>query len=244
MEDYIPYEKTQNTNFITKFLHSYRYIWILSIFRKLSKEVNNKPITVVDIGCGTCKLFKVLSENSISINYFGIEPDESFVETSNARYNSMHNFKIIKGTAEEIIPNIEQKVDIFTALESFEHIPEYLIPKILRSISAKHPKILACSVPIEVGPAIWIKNLGSKLMGYQRYKEYRWIETFWAGLYQLDKFPPHGTGHKGFDWRWLKHNIRQSMNIISVRTAPFSFLPAAFSTSICFLSVPIVQTKI
>lgn len=243
MEDYIQYEKLQNLNLITRFLHSYRYIWILSVFRNLAKEAKNRPITVVDIGCGTCKLFKVLSENSISINYFGIEPNQLFVETSNKRYQSMHNFTIIKGNAEEIIPTIKQKIDIFIALETFEHIPEYLIPKILRSISAKRPKILACSVPIEVGPAIWIKNIGSKLMGYQRYKEYKWSETFWSGLYQLDKVPPHDTGHKGFDWRWLKHNIRQSMKIISVSTGPFSFLPAAFASSICFLSVPIKQSK-
>lgn len=108
----------------------------------------------------------------------------------------MSNFKIIKGCAEEIIPNINQKIDIFTGLESFEHIPEYIVPTLLRSISAKSPKIFACSVPVEVGPAIWIKNIGSKLMGYSRYKEYSWSETFWAGLYRLDKVSPHGMNIK------------------------------------------------
>ena len=44
------------------------------------------------------------------INYFGIEPNELFVETSNKRYKSMNNFKIFKGTAEEIIPNLEEKL--------------------------------------------------------------------------------------------------------------------------------------
>ena len=151
----------------------------------------------------------------------------------------MNNFQIIKGLAEEVIPNIEQKVDIFTGLESFEHIPEYIVPTLLKSISAKTPKIFACSVPVEVGPAIWIKNIGSKLMGYSRYKEYTWSETFWAGLYQLDRVAPHGIGHKGFDWRWLKHNIRQSMKITSISKSPFSFIPAAFTPSICFTSVPI-----
>ena len=239
MENYNWYEEILNTNLITRYLHSYRYSWILSIFKKLSRELNNKQITVVDIGCGTCKLFKVLNENSVSINYIGIEPRGDFVKTSIERYNSMSNFQIIKGFAEEIIPNINQKIDIITGLESFEHIPEYIVPSLLRSISAKSPKIFACSVPVEVGPAIWIKNIGSKLMGYKRYKEYTWKETFWAGLYQLDKVPPHDTGHKGFDWRWLKHNIRQSMKITSVSKSPFSFIPAAFTPSICFTSVPI-----
>ena len=243
MEEYTKYEQNQNFNFVTRLLHSYRYSWILSIFRKLYKEVDFRTITVVDVGCGPCKLFKVLSENGLPINYIGIEPNEDFVEASIKRYNSMNNFQIIKGRAEDIIPNIDQKIDIFTGLESFEHIPEYLVPIILRAISAKRPKIFACSVPVEVGPVIWIKNIGSKLMGYSRYKEYKWSETFWAGLYQLDKVAPHGTGHKGFDWRWLKHNIRQSMEITSVSKSPFSFIPAAFAPSICFTSVPIKTTN-
>ena len=178
MENYNWYEKKQNTNLITSYLHSFRYSWILSIFKKLSEEVTNRKITVVDIGCGTCKLFKVLNENSVSIDYIGIEPNGEFVELSNERYGSMSNFKIIKGWAEEIIPNINEKIDIFTGLEAFEHIPEYIVPTLLRSISAKSPKIFACSVPVEVGPAIWIKNIGSKLMGYSRYEEYTWRETF------------------------------------------------------------------
>ena len=82
MDNYTKYEIIQDLNFITKFLHSYRYSWILSIFRKLAKEVNNKTITVVDIGCGPCKLFKILNENSLPINYIGIEPKEEFVRPS------------------------------------------------------------------------------------------------------------------------------------------------------------------
>ena len=50
-------------------------------------KVNNRQITVVDIGCGTCKLFQVLIENSLSINYIGIEPRGDFVETSIKRYS-------------------------------------------------------------------------------------------------------------------------------------------------------------
>ncbi len=242
MEDKTKYEKLQNKNFITKFLQSYRYAWILSIFKKLAKEVNYKPITVVDIGCGTCKLFQVLNETSLLINYIGIDINENYLDLAYKRYSGIENFQIIKGSAEEIIPNLDQKIDIFTALESLEHIPEYLVPYLLRCISKKNPKILACSVPLEVGPTIWIKNIGSKLMGYERYKEYKWIETFWAGLYQLDRVEPHKTGHKGFDWRWLKHNIRQNMKIISTNKSPFPFIPSAFAPSICFTAGPLKKS--
>ena len=38
--------------------------------------------------------------------YIGIDPNKVFIETAIERYSSMSNFKIIKGCAEEIIPNI------------------------------------------------------------------------------------------------------------------------------------------
>ena len=238
------YEKYQNLNYITRFLHSYRYKWILSVFEELSRKKTDSPIKVVDIGCGTCNLFKLLKDNSYLIDYIGIEPNEDFANCAIKRYGHNNNFKIIKGFAQEVIPQIDSNVDIFTALESLEHIPEFIVPQILLNISKKNPSIFACSVPVEVGPAIWIKNIGSKLMGYFRYKEYTWEETFWAGLYQLDKLPPHGTGHKGFDWRWLKHNIRQSMNITSINKSPFTIIPSSFAPSICFTSVPLVKNKV
>ena len=46
----------------------------------------------------------------IQYQFLGIEPDELFVEASNKRYKSMNNFKIVKGTAEEIIPNLNKKL--------------------------------------------------------------------------------------------------------------------------------------
>mgnify|MGYP004181272689 CR=1 FL=1 len=63
------------------------------------------------------------------------------------------------------------------------------------------------NVPNEIGPAVLIKNIGSFLMGYLRYKEYSFMETIYASLYKIDKFKPHYDGHKGFDWRVLYYNL-------------------------------------
>ena len=156
------------------------------------------------------------------------------------------DFKTINARIEDVIDNYND-IDIYTALESFEHMPEYKIPYLLNKISKKKPKLFACSVPVEVGPAIIIKNFGSKLIGYDRL-EYSLKDTLWAGIYQLDKISPHqqykngilreNLGHKGFDWRWLKHNLRQCMNIVSINKSPFNFIPSAFSPSIAFTAKP------
>jgi hypothetical protein len=124
------------------------------------------------------------------------------------------------------------------ALETLEHIPEDEVVKIIKDISTIKPRIFICSVPVELGPAIWIKNVASSIVGYSRHKEYKWIETFWAGLYRLNKIPAHDIHHKGFDWRWLERTIRHNMRILEIRRFPFSFLPAAVSSSIFIVSEP------
>lgn len=97
--------------------------------------------------------------------------------------------------------------DIIVALETFEHIPEHDVVRIVEAVAASKPRLFVCSVPVEVGPAIWLKNVGSLVTGYMRHKEYRWSETFWAGLYQLDRLPPHGTRACQLAWlRSLKMN--------------------------------------
>jgi hypothetical protein len=128
--------------------------------------------------------------------------------------------------------------DIVVALETFEHIPEHDVVRIVEAVAAAMPKLFVCSVPVEIGPAIWLKNVGSLVTGYMRHKEYSWPETFWAGLYQLDKLPPHATGHKGFDWRWLAQTIRHNMKIKETRMFPFGMLPAAVAFSVFMIAEP------
>tara|TARA_B100001989_G_C24551861_1_gene475908 strand:- start:54184 stop:54915 length:732 start_codon:yes stop_codon:yes gene_type:complete len=232
------YHYYQNFNFIVKYLHTFRYRWINTVFKALEKKNSfSMPIKVVDIGCGTGNLYKFLNNQNYKIDYIGIEPTENFYNYCLDNYGANENFTLIRGNAEDHLNDIDD-VDIYVALETFEHIPEYVVPYLLKLMADKKPKLLACSVPIEIGPAIIIKNVGSKIMGYLRYKEYKWIETFWAGIYRLDKIPPHGTKHIGFDWRWLKHNIRQNFKITSIKTSPISIIPASFAPSICFTAKP------
>jgi hypothetical protein len=122
------------------------------------------------------------------------------------------------------------------SLETLEHIPEHIVVRLIEHIAAANPKYFVCSVPNEVGPIVWIKNVGSLLMGYYRHKEYKWSETLYAGFYQLDKVETHGTGHKGFDWRWLAQTIRHNRKITQTLSSPFRWLPKTFSVSVIFIS--------
>jgi hypothetical protein len=230
------YERNQRFNFLVSWLHSLRYRNILALFKAFARETGDKPINVVDIGCAHAKLFSVLNEQ-FAIDYIGIEIRLDFVETARSRYAHMPNFRVIHDSAANALANLKP-VDIVVGLETFEHIPEHDVVRIVEAVAAAKPKLFVCSVPVEIGPAIWLKNVGSLVTGYMRHKEYRWPETFWAGLYQLDKLPPHGTGHKGFDWRWLAQTIRHNMKIRETRKFPFSMLPAAVAFSVFMVAEP------
>jgi len=152
-----------------------------------------------------------------------------------SRYGDRKNFRLLREsalTAETGTP------DVVVALETFEHIPEHDVVRLIERIAALRPLFLIASVPIEIGPSIWIKNVGSWLMRYPRYREYTWRETFHAGLYRLDKLPPHEVNHKGFDWRWLAQTIRHNMELRTMRALPLPFLPFAVSTSVFFVARP------
>ena len=114
---------------------------------------------------------------------------------------------------------------------------EWLVVRTIESISKSSFMYLYITVPNEVGPALFIKNIGSALMGYTRYKEYKWRETFFASIYELDKVERHGTRHIGFDWRWLAQTLRQNVTIVKKTSSPANFIPKFISPSIGFICV-------
>jgi len=229
------YEKNQRFNFIVSWLHSLRYKNIIALFEDLRQKIGNRPIHVLDIGCAHAKLFSVLNEK-FNIYYTGVEISEDFIKVANSRYGHLSNFTIIHDCVKNVLVNL-QPVDIIVALETLEHIPEHDVVRIIESIAKIKPKLFICSVPVEIGPAIWLKNIGSTAVGYVRHKEYSWLETFWSGLYQLDKLPPH-ICHKAFDWRWLAQTIRHNLKILKIRKFPFNTLPAMVAFSVFIVAEP------
>jgi Methyltransferase domain len=151
----------------------------------------------VEIGCAHAKLFSLLNER-FEIDYTGIEIDPVFVDTAQSRYGNNMNFRVVLDSAVNALPHMTN-ADIVIAFETLEHIPEHEVVRITEAVASARPKLFVCSVPVEIGPAVWLKNVGSLLTGY--HTEYRWRETCWAGLYRLDRLPPHATDHKGFGWR-------------------------------------------
>lgn len=222
------YERTLDFNPMTRWLHGFRYRHADSAIASLA---SNGPLRIVDIGCAHAQLFERASSIQ-PIDYTGIEVRDEFVIAARARYGAHPNFRILHEDAVTALARVH--ADLVVALETLEHIPEHDVVRIIEQVAAMRPKRFIASVPVEVGPSIWAKNVGSFLSGYVRHHEYSWRETWWAGLGALDRLPPHGTGHKGFDWRWLAQTIRHNMQIVNLKRTPVPWLPA----SVFIVAVP------
>ena len=229
------YEKIQNLNAITRVLHRVRYANLEKLAVRVSNEIP-RTIKIIDIGCGPAKSFKVLSDLGIDFEYKGIELREDYCELALSRYKKKSNFSIVCDSVENQFDKFED-ADLIIGLESFEHIPEWLVVRTIEAISKSSFKYLYITVPNEVGPAILVKNVGSLTMGYIRHKEYSWAETFYASIYELDKVERHSTGHKGFDWRWLAQTLRQNVKIVKKTTSPIRLVPKFISPSIGFICI-------
>lgn len=231
-EDAQQYERNQSRNAVNRWLHGFRFKNLIEVLSAISTP---DPIRVAELGCAHGKLFELLNSR-FAVEYTGVDIDPTLTAIANDRYGSRPNFRAVTGSAADVLPSIS--ADVVIALETMEHIKESDVVRIVEAVAAMRPKLFVCSVPVEVGPAIWLKNVGSALTGYSRHREYTWRETFWAGLYKLDRVHWHGGGHCGFDWRWLAQTIRHNMRIRELRKFPFRWMPAALSTSVFMVCEP------
>ncbi len=233
------YEKKLKSKAIVRWLHSFRYKHLISIMEGLVEASGGRPVRIVEVGCAHAKLFDLL-DPLFPIEYTGIELDGEFARVAEKRHGSRSNFAVVNDAAQSVLRDLDRP-DLVVALETMEHIPERHVVRIVEAIADLRPSLFVCSVPVELGPIIWFKNVGSLLIRYKRRERFDWSalkQTFWAGLYQVNRLPLHDVGHTGFDWRWLGQTIRHNMRIREIRTLPLGFLPAGFATNVMFLAEP------
>lgn len=232
------YEAAQNYSGLNSWLHRFRFRHIVRTAQRLAEP--GRPLNVLEIGCAYGKAYGTL-DAALAIRYVGVDPHADFIAEAQRRHGARANFRAVCEGGEAFLAREGESLgplDLVFALETLEHVPAAEVQRILERIAALRPRLFVASVPVEVGPAVVLKNLGSALTGYQRHKEYTLAETLWAGIYRLDKVAPHQCGHKGFDWRWLVHTIHQAMPIVRVRRFPANWLPGALATSIYIEAAP------
>ena len=226
------YVDNQNLNFINRYLHSIRYKYVYQIIKDYQKSTERK-INIVDIGCGHAHLFEVLN-SSFNIEYYGIEKSLTFVDHLETKKKKNNNFNFIHDYAQGQ-SKLFKWADVIISLETLEHIPDDQITNLIIEIGKVKPDIFFSSVPNEVGPIIWIKNIYSLLINYDRHKEYNLKDTFFSGIGMFHLVREHAAGHRGFDWRKLYKLINKNYQVSEILTSPYNFMPKILSPSIYFV---------
>lgn len=226
------YLNNQNLNFINRYLHSIRYKYIYEIFKDYQNSIDRK-INIVDIGCGHAHLFDILN-SSFNIEYVGIDKSPRFTDHLESMKNKNNNFNFINDYAQKQ-SKLFMWADIIVSLETFEHVPDDQITDLITEIGRVRPDIFFSSVPNEVGPIVWIKNIYSALINYDRHKEYNLKDTFFSGIGMFHLVREHKAGHRGFDWRKLYKLINKNYEVSAILTSPYKFVPKMLSPSIYFV---------
>ena len=223
------FESFKEHNFLTRIIH-YNKNKILKTI--ITKNYKKEKFSVLDIGAGLGDFYKHFNKE-FNFNYYGVESNVKFVDEMNVRYGKNNNFEIINKNIQDCI-NQFADIDLILCLDILEHINLEDRFELLRKISKLNFKILYINVPNEIGPAIFIKNFGSRIMNYKRDWEYSFLDTIKASFYMIDKIDHHTTLHKGFDWRHLRYILHYYFNV-KTYTNLNSKIPKIISPTISFL---------
>ncbi len=236
------HELNEKSNCINRFLHGRRYRFVQKWLRR---TYGSGRIRILEIGVGYGRLLDELCPD-LDIEYTGIELLDGFYQEAERRHPPSAVCRMIRGSVldGEVQSRLTGSFDVVIALETCEHIRAGELPQVFTLLRSR----ISCSyfissVPIEIGLSILIKNLGSMLLSYGRFREYSLGETLNAALLRIHKLPPHSSEagylrHKGFDWRAYRYLLHQDFEIEQTRSLPFHWMPVCLSTNVIFVALP------
>jgi SAM-dependent methyltransferase len=92
--------------------------YIDSFFDNFLNQIENKSISVLDIGCGNGYLFEKLVQHKINGHYLGIDLKQA--DKFNDLQSDSITKKFMQGSAEEV--KLDKKFDLIVSVTSLEHI--------------------------------------------------------------------------------------------------------------------------
>lgn len=223
--------------------HRSRFDTALALARKYG------PRKLLDYGCGDGTLLAMLSgENGLETGV-GCELDPRVVVECRRRFNST-KLKFI-GVDEADTPQHASTYDLVFCMEVLEHVVafEQVIDR-LRRLLAPDGRLIV-SVPVEVGPALVVKQTARRIAGWRRLGDYQWTTAYsWAEMAAsvFARSRQHITrpvyrgkdgavfhDHKGFNWKLLRSKLSESFQLEHTVASPIAWLPPGLSSQVWFV---------
>ena len=121
------------------------------------------------------------------------------------------------------LPFRNESFNIIFCLEILEHVkePRKVIEEIFRLL--KKNGTFICSVPVEIGPSLLIRNIIGKLTNFKR-PHYSKKEIIRSVLLKRPGLRTKEMSHKNFDWRLINEAMKKVFKIIKVDFIPIKLL--------------------
>ena len=207
---------------------------------------------LLDYGCGDGTFLGGVS--SWFPNAIGADAAVDQIDECRARFASFTQIGFI--TMRELAAsNYDRRFGLICCMEVLEHCLDADVDRLLcdlRRLLAADGAIII-SVPIEVGPALIVKELIRAIAGWRRFGDYQYRDSYhWGELVRMAcagsattitrPAHPFGDGsaysHKGFNWRRLKSRIARHFVIREVRFSPFDGFAGFLSSQVWFRCEP------
>lgn len=226
----------QSPNQVIRFSHLERFRRMEDLCRSV------EPRTFLDWGAGDGFLVKSLiqKDSNFADSFLAVyDPEPSMVELLKSTFKAREirrvsiyqDLNLLRAELE----NENQKIDLIVCQEVLEHLPllerEKFYQFCIHFLSSTGTCIV--EVPVEFGPSILLKEFGRVFLK-GREAEYTSSELIKSALgllkKDLSRYDAQATGtwihgHKGFDYRQLKQELKQNFLINQELASPIKLLP-------------------
>ena len=207
---------------------------------------------VLDHGCGDGTLLGLLQDGpNPPARAVGSEVSELLVEDCRTRLGEDERLKFVL-TSELDRPEHRHAYDLIVCMEVLEHVPD-LDAEMDRFERLLRPGgHLLISVPVEIGPALIVKQVMRRVAGWRglghypgtsTYSPREFVASVFAGRRQHIARPLFRDGegrpfhdHKGFNFNVLHDLIAERFRVERVISSPVPWLPARTASQVWFIA--------
>lgn len=101
---------------------------LLEILKSWNIDISDK--TVVDYGCGAGRVTKFIAK--VAKRTIGTDISEKMIDRFRQRLGDTKNIELFVGSGKDLEPLKNDSVDIIYSLWVFQHIPERIVPQIIK----------------------------------------------------------------------------------------------------------------
>jgi len=210
--------------------------------------------SLLDYGCGDGTFLAAVMD--LFPNSVGADPDASQIEDCRQRFAPAPGVSFVPISDLRGGATFDRRFQVVTCMEVLEHCTDSARAEALSHLAALAAPggVIIVSVPIEIGPTLVGKQFGRALAGRshrdyverERYTPRELLTMVFAGRRTSIQRPVYHDpsranswhGHKGFNWRQFRDELRQRFDIERTQFSPLSALQGWLSSQVWFVCRP------